>query len=248
MLDPIEYDAAERAALDQLPNRVISACQPVAFNTAHYPTRVSSVKGLWRFANVMQEGRIRREFQQLNGLTGHEMDLIRKVTDAVVTLTTGLCGRPVVPTASLVSSIATYRAIKNSRPGSSVFEIGGGSGYVGALLIADGFDYWSTDVSQGFFLWQEHLFNALGALPDRHLTWWEWLTREPILVDVIVANHVLNEMHPYALAYFLRKTAEMLNIGGILLSYDLGSEVLRTCDETSKICETFGIFPCSMAV
>ena len=49
-LTPLEYDAAERIALTNMPNRIVECVQTVIFNQNGYPTRVGTDKELVRYA------------------------------------------------------------------------------------------------------------------------------------------------------------------------------------------------------
>ena len=57
-----------------------------------------------------------------------------------------------VATGSILRALLIVRTLKALYPEKKrlVFEIGHGSGYVGALLLADGYAYASTDIVQAF--------------------------------------------------------------------------------------------------
>ena len=42
-----------------------------------------------------------------------------------------------------------------------VYEIGPGSGYLGALLVRSGHRYVATDIAEGFYLWQSRMLEAM---------------------------------------------------------------------------------------
>jgi hypothetical protein len=248
LFTPEAYDAAEREAMKRLPNRVIEASRAVAFQTVGYPTRVGAVEELWRFADVMQEKRLRDTMEIIGGLTEREFELVSQITATVANLTEKLCHHRTVPGASLIRAIPVYRTIKLYCPnGGSVFELGPGSGYVGALLVADNYKYCSSDVSQAFFLWQAHLLNAIRPeTADFQLPWWDWMTlASPPPVDVFTANHMLNEMHAHALIYAIRVAKQMLDRGGprgAFIVEDFGSPILRTNEVTKSVFQALGIF------
>jgi len=247
LLTPEAYDAAEREAMKRLPNRVIEASRAVAFQAVGYPTRVSDVEELWRYADVMQETRLRLTFDAIGGLTEREFELLAQITGIVADLTETLCRHRVVPGASLMRAIPVYRAIKLHRPnGGSVFELGPGSGYVGALLAADGYDYRSSDVAQAFFLWQMHLLRAIRpGIEEQQLPWWDWMSlTSPPAADVFTANHMLNEMHARALVYTVKTAKEMLgkaNPPGVFLVEDFGATVLRKTEQTQSAFNAMGV-------
>jgi hypothetical protein len=123
----------------------------------------------------------------------------------------------------------------------SVFELGAGSGYVGALLQADGGGgyYHTSDIAQAFALWQMHLLGRDAVIP-----WWKWMTEGAPRVMVFTANHMLNEMHPHALAYTAKMAKKMLGDDGIFLVENYGcAHVIRTDAQTIAILEKHGIKP-----
>jgi hypothetical protein len=244
---PEAYDAAEREAMKRLPNRVIEASRAVAFQVTGYPTRVCDVEELWRYAEGMHENRLRPTFDAIGGLTDREFELVAQITKIVANLTEKLCRHRVVPGASLMRAIPVYRAIKLHRPhGGSVFELGPGAGYVGALLVADNYKYCSSDVTQAFFLWQAHLLHSVRPeIADFQLPWWEWMMlASPPAVDVFTANHMLNEIHAHALIYTVRIAKEMLAKGGprsIFLVENYGSDLLRKTEVTLSAFKAVGV-------
>lgn len=241
---PQSYDAAETEAMKHLPNRAIEAARAITFNAVGYPTRVASLEELWRYAECMQEHRLPYYFNMIGGLTEREFELVSQITEIVAGLTQTLCHRRVVPGASLIAAIVVYRAIKLHLPrGGSVFELGPGSGYVGALLVAEGYRYWSSDVAQAFFLWQAHLLRAVRPEVDKfQYPWWEWMTlTSPPVVDVFTANHMLNEMHKHALAHTGHMAKRMLGQDGVFIVENFGSAMLRSNEATRTILEERGI-------
>lgn len=238
MMTPAEYDAAEQHAMRDLPNRVIEASGAVAFALVGYPTRVSHEQELWRYADVMQEDRLKLTIDQIGGLTEWEFELVKAITKHVVKITTEL-GHRVVPGAALIRGVVVYRAIKARFPQRcSVFELGAGSGYVGAMLQADGYFYRTSDVCQAFALWQMRLL-----CPHTVIPWWEWMGGwSGGLFDVFTANHMLNEMHSGALAYAAKQARKMLGPDGVFLVENFGSDVLgRKDDETERVLEKHGV-------
>ncbi|NBR37673.1 MAG: hypothetical protein EBT80_10100, partial [Chitinophagales bacterium] len=59
------YDSAERRALAHLPNRAIQAFGAVTFASVGYPFRVHDQRELWRYIDVMHEGRFERNLALL---------------------------------------------------------------------------------------------------------------------------------------------------------------------------------------
>lgn len=239
------YDAAERNALSRLSNRAIEAASTVAFDHTGYPTRIRSESELWRYADVMQDGRARATFDQLGGLTEHEFKLLRRLTDRVASITKLRCHKRIVPKDAPMRAVLAYRQITAFYPaadreackrGPSVFEVGPGSGYLGAMLDLDGHDYRSTDITQAFHLWQRIMVG------DRQMPWWEWMDieRADFPVDVITVNHALNEMQPRALQYLIVRAERMLGTRGALFVESWGAEYHRSTAQTASLFDKRG--------
>jgi hypothetical protein len=88
LLSPERYDREESRGLATLPNRVIEASSTAHFQFMAYPTRVPSLDAVWRYAEVMHEGRLPHTFADLlgDGVTQEEMALMRTIVRAVVAL------------------------------------------------------------------------------------------------------------------------------------------------------------------
>ena len=238
LLNAATYNKAEEAASHLLPNRIIECCQPAGFNSEGYPTRVFSNQALWRYVDVMHEGRLAGTFKDIlgGGVTEEEIDLMREVSQKVSQFSEELYGRKVVPKDALARALNIYRHIKILYPNgkATILEIGSGSGYIGALLSLAGYTYLATDIAQSFYLFQNHLMNAitpgkcieladdfkslrdLGEVPagwSLHIPWWKFVCPQPnfsLAVDLVTANHCLCEMHPRALSYTLKTAAGLL--------------------------------------
>jgi hypothetical protein len=241
LLDPAEYDRAEMDGADGLPNRVIECSQTEVFTLLGYPTRVRSLRSAWRFADVMHEGRLRQTFYHYLGdrITPEEMDICRDIAKTVWRLSNERYARPVVARDALARALVVLRHVQYLFPkGATVFEIGAGSGYLGALLALAGYRYVSTDICQGFYVFQSHLLQACTsgrlielATDPRHLSdikeipagsalhvpWWKWMregSASVLAADVVSANHCLCEMHPRSMAYNVKMAALMLRAAG----------------------------------
>jgi hypothetical protein len=242
LLTPNDYDKAEVNAAATIPNRIMECCQPVGFMNEGYPTHVKTVSAVGRYVDVMQEGRLYGTFNQYLGgkVTSEEMDLMRKVANAVLRLTTEVYGKPKIPKDALTRALNVLRQVRHLYPegGATVLEIGGGSGYVAALLCLAGYRVVTTDIAQAFYLFQNHLMNTL--MPGKvielandprsfsdmdyiesgsliHVPWWKFVLPNPdfnLPVDLVTANHCLCEMHPRALAYTLKVCVVMLTKRG----------------------------------
>lgn len=259
-LTPAYYDRAELLAEQGLPNRLIQACRPALFDRIGYPARAASSGALWRWADVMHEGRFEDDFNENlgGGLTAQEWDYWRRIMRAARGLTNGT---PIVPRAALARATIAYRAIAaRVAPNSLIVEIGPGSGYLSALLGLVGHTVMAVENAQAFYLWQNRLFSTL--FPDCfvelvheeretykgcvvHVPWWRFYLLDPapledFPVDLVAANHVLCEMHKDAAAYLAR----LISIWRCpLLVEGWGLEALNTSESVKATLDRFRVTP-----
>jgi len=239
MLSPSVYDELEQKSVAELPNRVLMMVQSVAFGTLGYPTRVRSESELWKYLDVMHESRFEHDLEHLlGGLTDREFELFKRVASFVLRFSEENFQRPLTTRSSLLRALNVYRHLTDlfgDHP-ARIFEIGPGSGYLGCLLLDNQWAYGATDVTQAFYLLQNHLWHGLSEgkvkelaenndwdgslLPGGavHIPWWEFyrlLDRVVPKVDVVTCNHALAEMHPDSLVFTLRAAREMLRGEGL---------------------------------
>jgi SAM-dependent methyltransferase len=232
-----EYDAAERAALETTPNRIVECCQPTTFTAESYPVRIASTRAAGRYVDVMHEGRSQGTFDALlGGITRRELDLFRAVATKIAAMTAREYGRRQVPRSAMLRALNVVRHVRYLYPDppATILEIGAGSGYIGALLAELGYRYVSTDITQAFYLYQSHMlasllpgrlielatdprtFLDLGEIPAGyavHVPWWKYMTVGPSVLfkaDVVTCNHALCEMHSNALRYTAKVSHAML--------------------------------------
>jgi hypothetical protein len=211
-LNIAEYDEAEAAAVDRLPNLVIQAFQPEIFALHRYAGRVAHEGQLWRFADAMQEGRKEYNWGLLGGgLTEDEFDKFQHITACVDHLAGEMFSRKMQVTTTLLRAIYQARLVERFDP-ETVLEIGPGSGYLGLLLMMSERQYVAVDSCQAFYLWQSLLWKIMAQKPQAHLTWWDWADYEIKDVDLITANHVLCEMHPNAVAFLGYRAQRVPNL------------------------------------
>ena len=237
-----EYDLAEQEAMATMANRVIEAVQPVVFNGIGYPWRIRRESELFKYVDVMHECQFESHvLNVLQGLTVNEFDLVRHLTSLVNTFGQERFGRNCLARASMLGSLNVFRHIRylfsDARP--RVFEIGPGTGYLGAMLINQGYPYAATDVSQAFYLYQNHLWNFISQgsvvelthghtegegfeapFPGKavHVPWWKFMGLKPNEApqfDVVICNRTLCEMHPSSLGFALMIARGMLNGGDL---------------------------------
>lgn len=231
------YNSAETAAADRFPIRVNQAFFPEMFASVGYPARVERVDQLWRYIDVMHETRTTYNLDHLlHGLTAREFELFKEVTKIVDKHATEQYGRRAHATSALLRAIHVLRLIMivtgDERP--AVLEVGPGCGYLGMLLVMEGYPYISTDVAQAFYLYQSHMLSHIAedfkelAIEDGdihslktpkpgtavHIPWWKWVSLTPenirLSAGIMTCNHCLCEMHPSSMGYLAAASSRIL--------------------------------------
>ena len=139
----------------------------------------------------------------------------------------------------MTRSLISYRAIKSYCESlaqiPSVLEVGPGSGYLGLLCGISGWQYSSLDVTQSLITYQNALWNFAGFKTKfaeagitysdsefMQIPWWIWVDTKNSLPKrkILVANHVIQEMTPFSLAFTIKRSK---NIGAeYILAEGLG--------------------------
>ena len=269
------YEQAEQRAVQRLPNRVVEAFGPYHFTKVGYPTRITAATEMYKYADAMHEGELEDHVASLGGLTGEEWGHIRDLTAQVWRFSSG-DGWPVLPRAALLRGIHSLRQLRalfgDQRP--RILELGPGSGYLGALLVRLGYPYAAMDNAQGFYLYQNRLWNEVsqgqveeladpaleldatlaGLAPGRpvHIPWWRFVTLGPATAhrfDVVICNRVLCEMHPTSLNVNLRLARAFLageRQARKLFFFDgWGADVVSTPAKVAKSMLRAGFTPAS---
>ena len=213
-----KYNQAERVGRAIVSNRAIESFSLEVFNTLGYPCRIDDESELWRYHDVMQEGRFKENLRLIGKYSEHEFDLVTKTANQIL----GFSERhlPIRNSGkhALTRSLYQYQLLMKHRPHDGplrILEIGPGSGYLGMLLANDGHQYFAMDAAQAFYLYQKKLWSDIygsdyfdysesSSRPDTtkvtHIPWWQFANLSiPIPdVDVVTINHALAEMHPQA--------------------------------------------------
>lgn len=217
-----DYNLSEIKGKEQLSNRFIRAFKPKLFETGGFPTVVETEQELVRYIDSMHAYSFENYYNNLcKGITNEEFDLLKKTTKDIYNLTKSKYNSTFLVQAPMIASICERRLI-NAAIGNNkkrIFEIGGGAGTLGCLLLEDNRNYISTDVTQAFYLIQNRLYNyitknGVNELVKEdynknsnciHVPYWKmWETRyEPINCDLVVSNHALLEMSPNSLKFYL---------------------------------------------
>ena len=268
------YDAAETIAADEYCNRIVQAFYPEMFATLGYPSRVKRVDQLWRYIDVMHETRTTHNIDYLlRGLTTEEFELFKRVTRMVDDFAKRQFGIRAHPTAALLRAIHVLRLIKivtgDQRP--TVLEVGPGCGYLGMLLVLEGYPYVGTDVVQAFYLYQSHMLSLVATnfrelageegdilsleqpKPGTavHIPWWKWVTLTPekvgLSAGIMTSNHVMCEMHQSSMAYMAvlgRKILSNHPGGGKFIFENWGYDLLHSKESVASKFAEHGLHLC----
>lgn len=222
MLSPEQYNAMEAEAIKGMDPEIVKAFQPVQFIRSGFPTHIKDLSELSKFADHLAEPETPLYFADgsrfpisgwSNGFTQTEFDLVQPIRKAVRDATAKI-GRPVRPMLMPMIHIAPLRAIYALTDycfPMRVFEIGPGTGYLGALLhnlsVTRSFlcDYNCTDITQSLTLWQCFLHEACD-MGRRSVWWWE----NPPAADIVYSNANLSEMTAYALDHHMANAARQM--------------------------------------
>lgn len=126
-----------------------------------------------------------------------------------------------------------------------IFEIGPGSGYLGAYLINAGHTYAAVDVTQALYLWQNRLFSEIAADGSEwildagfdakciHVPWWQYARfyeKLPITADLVICDAALAEMEDFGFAYNVQIALKMVSGSdcGALLLQEVGEQRMRS--------------------
>lgn len=244
------YDAEEEAALGRVGYTEHAAFGTKTFDDHWFPSRMTREDQIFRYMDWyhgqdrqrLEPGQFYREASLETNYTMDEVQILTKLSRAAGAITEDLCGRRIVTNFNHHGTIGLFRVahalseITGEFP-LSVFEVGPGCGYVGAMIGAAGHNYASYDVTQGYYIWQSRLlshlfgdeFTEFAANPDAsfenpsrmmHLPWWEYMNlyRDcPIKADVVISNANLGEMNTDCMRYVIRIARKMMEKSPIAL-------------------------------
>ena len=248
------YDSAERRALAHLPNRAIQAFGAVTFASVGYPFRVHDQRELWRYIDVMHEGRFERNLALLKKVSDEELHLAAWLAKGTFDYSNATFSRPFTGRHCLTRAIFQLRGIRqlnNERSGNKILELGPGSGYLSLLMAKTGYAVDTVEVAQALALHQSLFFGHFlpsesqvihhqqGQQPltptsragVRQVPWWIYAddTQATLDYDLITANHALAEFQPDSLSFLLRRFgkehAERFGRSPIIIAESLGARM-----------------------
>ena len=213
-----KYNQAEREGRSTVSNRAIEAFGLEVFGTLGYPFKVNDESELWRYHDVMQEGRFDRNLRLISNYTDHEFELITRTAKQILSFSERNFLIRNSGKHALTRSLYQYQLIMKNRPHDGplkILEIGPGSGYLGLLLANAGHQYFAMDAAQAFYLYQKKLWSDIygsdyfdysesSSRPENakvtHIPWWRFANIAIPLpeVDIVTINHALAEMHENA--------------------------------------------------
>jgi hypothetical protein len=241
---PNEYDFFEDLGCEELPIPIMMAFKPVTFDKHSYPTHINKIRSILRYADHNFEAEVPGLFKQgakfspigyVNRFTADEKELLQVVRERVGTSLSLDFGRCIKPVTNLLVQIGPFRVMSHiaqifEKKPLTLFEVGPGAAYIGAMMGLTGHKYLSYDITQSLYIWQQYMLRAVGRdiffdtasqleynPPDNakiiHLPWWHYvrfLQNCPVKADVVYSNSNLGEMSPLSLKHVLHISRKML--------------------------------------
>jgi len=240
------YAAAERLGRARVPNAAIQAFGLEAFSALGYPSRIEHSGELWRYHDVMQDGRFSRNLRLIGEPSAEVLAVAQRAIDAVVSFSESRFQFKSAAKDMLSRAIYQFQLISNElkatpRPW-SILEIGPGCGYLGLLVGLAGDRYTAVEASQAFYVYQSTLYRDVfgddyqdglehtATSRIGHLPWWE-LCRESSRLPAFTAataNHMLSEMNPSGLAFLFGKLYTTQSSQFRVIAESLGSQPINT--------------------
>lgn len=223
-----EYKKLELKARHRNSNSILEAFSPITFQESGYPIFIDSDDELWRYCDVMQEGRCKDNLDFLGGLSKSEFDLCKKTSNQIIDYSNRL-GHKVNGKNIVTRAIIAKRILGKVIPSDeklTIFEVGAGSGALGAMLVNSGHKYYSMDVTQAFYLHQNNFFSYIHGdnfsewatnpgvnKKNNHIPWWIITDYNYVLpsCNVVFCNHAMNEMHPRSFRFTFKRLIESMD-------------------------------------
>lgn len=222
LLKKIYFSQLEKV-IDEIHPYIVRAFEPHIFNNSGFSSfnKFSNLKFL---TNSQHNGRYDNYLKvDLWGVfTDEEFKIICKLFDVSAEINLHLDGRKTPSLDSIFAAVLAVRLIeKKLKKGSTLLEIGPGSGFVTAMLALKGYRVITVDVLPNFVFYQnmffEHLFgkkfkydfsftrSKINKFSVLQLSWWNFINIKNKLlnIDAITINHSLNEVSKMAMHYYL---------------------------------------------
>jgi hypothetical protein len=223
MLSVKEYDEAEQEARIGLSFAEIMAFAPRTFQALGFPDRVRDERELVRYADWNRDTGNQEYFWPDHFFAGpavrtvythDEAEAMNRVRDQAVEVTRKL-GRTVRPLCGPFAQLGLFRILMTIGKACGgplrVFEVGPGTGYLGAMLWNEEWTYGFTDNAQALFLWQSLFLRNAGLPRLKGVPWWQFVRGEHLpAADVVVSNTNLAEMTGDAMRITLLNARRML--------------------------------------
>jgi hypothetical protein len=254
MISPNNYDHFESIGTSLLPIPLLMAYQPVTFNSTSYPTTIKYIEEILKYSDhncepetpiLYSPNSVFKLVGYHNNFTHDEFDLVNTLRQTISESLGQDFGRPIKPLSNLLAQTGPFRVVSSiasqlsSETAISLFEIGPGAGYLGALLAHIDANYYSFDVTQSLYIWQNYLFSKISknkfkdtfqnnkfhpdpSFNNIHLPWWQYvnfLENCSLNVDIVYSNSNLGEMSKTALMIALNISKKMLENSKIGLFY-----------------------------
>jgi hypothetical protein len=237
-----EYNRAEEDAVAGMSFSEIMAFSPGTFNLVGFPTYIKRDVELARYVDWNRDPGNQRYFERdiffrspsvRTIFTRDEAALINRLCDRAVAIT-GQAGRAVRPVCNPLAQMGLFRIVQAlstgfGRESLSIFEIGPGSGYLGAMLVEQGHRYTAMDNTQALYLLQSRLLeetapnefsdwarpgaNGRSIARVTHLPWWEFVRLGracPFKADIVISNANLGEMREDAVRFIMSMAKRLL--------------------------------------
>ena len=234
------YNAAEQAGRSVVPNVAIAAFSPEVFQLIGYPHRIVDASELWRYHDVMQDGRLIENLRLIGKGMDQQFGVIQEAATAIMRFSENNFGFRSAGKDMFSRAIYQYSLIELALTGVpkpwKILEVGPGCGFLGVMLGLSGHSYVALEASQAFWIYQNALFRSVfgpeytTGLGDedesriRHLPWWRFCAEgfELPRLTACTANHMLAEMNASALVYLSGKLARSQSDGFKIIAEDLG--------------------------
>lgn len=256
-----EYDAREGDARVLASYPAFRAFSPAAFNNVNFPGRVTDERELIRYSDIMHETFSRQEYLGKKQFSETEAANILQLSAQIRSVTEKNFGTAVQPLMCLFHPMPILRAVemvaKKRGRKLKIFEIGPGSGYLGAYLVNQGHAYTAVDITQALYLWQNRLFSHVtqnssewvlekGVLAKcNHIPWWQYsqfYQSLPMSADLVICDAALGEMNSFGFHFNIRMASKIVQDSdcGALIFQEVGEQHMRSRAEAEEDIKNVG--------